>query len=99
MKNSSYDIIIVGDGSIGLLSAYKLLSADKNLKVLIISENLKSASKAAGAMHAAFGEIEKNFYDSDHENKILELSLNSPKISLILASIALKPVVVPINAK
>ena len=77
MKNSSYDIIIVGDGSIGLLSAYKLLSADKNLKVLIISENLKSASKAAGAMHAAFGEIEKNFYDSDHENKILELSLNS----------------------
>lgn len=77
MNSCKYDLIIIGDGSIGLVSAYKLFSYDRNLKICIISENQKSATKAAGAMHAAFGEIEKNFYESNHEKKILELALAS----------------------
>lgn len=77
MNTFKHDLVIIGDGSIGLLSAYKLISFDKNLRICVISEDQKSATKAAGAMHAVFGEIEKNFYESSHEKKILELALSS----------------------
>lgn len=79
MKDNTYDIIIIGSGAIGSLSAYKLLKSDKKLRILIISQDSKSGSKAAGAMHAVFGEIEKNYPDSLLEQRFLQLGISSRK--------------------
>lgn len=76
-----YDIAIVGNGIVGTLLAAKL-STDKNLSknsiTLIGPKNRNnSASMAAGAMHAVFGEIEDNFEESKFEKLFLQMGIIS----------------------
>ena len=59
-----YDCIVVGNGSIGLATAYELQNnVDKKFKIAIFGKKSRegSASLAAGAMLNVFGEVE---YDS-----------------------------------
>ena len=79
MSKNNYDIIIIGDGSVGLSLAYNLFKKDNSLKIAVIGNDYKKASTAAGAMHAIFGEIEKNFENSVDEKFIFEMALKSRK--------------------
>lgn len=61
MKNTLYDVIIIGGGILGLATAFKLISKSSHIKLAIVSpelENCKgSGSVASGAMLGCFGEV------------------------------------------
>ena len=72
-----FDIAIVGNGIIGVLTSFLLkMKYPKKKLCLIGNKNFKySASYAAGAMH--FCEIEQNFYKSRIEQSNFEIGLKS----------------------
>ena len=80
-----YDLIIVGDGIIGKLTAYHL-SKDNKIKIAIIGSNLNNASKAAGAMIAVYGELEADNELEEHQKLILNLSEESSEKWYLLAN-------------
>ena len=75
---NKFDLVIVGDGMISLVCAL-LLSEKKKLKIAIVGNNHLSASKAAGAMHAVYGEIESNFFSSKIEKEYFQIGKLSKK--------------------
>ena len=74
-----FDIAVVGNGIIGVLTSFLLkMKYPKKKLCLIGNKNFKySASYAAGAMHAVFCEIEQNFYKSRIEQSNFEIGLKS----------------------
>mgnify|MGYP006135366869 CR=1 FL=1 len=58
----NFDIIIVGNGILGLTLANEITSLDKGVSVALVGpkDRMNSASKASGAMLAAYGEIEED---------------------------------------
>lgn len=76
-KNNIFDIVVVGDGMNGSLAAVEISNIFKNLKICWIGSNSNSASRAAGAMHAIFGEIESDFYNSSKNLDFLNIGLKS----------------------
>ena len=74
-----FDIAIVGNGIIGVLTSFLLkMKYPKKKLCLIGNKNFKySASYAAGAMHAVFCEIEQNFYKSRINSQNFEIGLKS----------------------
>lgn len=76
-----YDISIIGNGITGLISAFLLSKKFPQKKILVIGKKdyENSASMAAGAMHAVFCEIEKNFSNSKMEKIFLRIGLKSRK--------------------
>ena len=74
-----FDIAVVGNGIIGVLTSFLLkMEYPKKKLCLIGNKNFKySASYAAGAMHAVFCEIEQNFYKSRIEQSNFEIGLKS----------------------
>jgi glycine/D-amino acid oxidase-like deaminating enzyme len=76
-KNNIFDIVVVGDGMNGSLAAAEISNTFKNLKICWIGSNSNSASTAAGAMHAIFGEIESDFYNSSKNLDFLNIGLKS----------------------
>ena len=78
-KNNIFDVVIVGDGMNGSLAATEVSGAFSNLEVCWIGSNYNSASRAAGAMHAVFGEVEGDFYNSPNNLDFLNIGLDSKK--------------------
>ena len=61
-----FDLAIVGNGMVGVLTAFLLKNKFPKKKICLIGNKYftHSASHAAGAMHAVFFEIDKTFYNS-----------------------------------
>ena len=74
-----YDIIIVGNGSIGVLSAFLLKIKHPKKKIALLGKKnfAHSASLAAGAMHNVYCEVESNFYQSTLEQSNFEMGIKS----------------------
>lgn len=75
-----YDLLILGNGAIGLFFANTLIKRglDKKLKIGIVGEPTRKwgATMAAGAMHAVFAELEE-FQNGSLEQHLFELGLQS----------------------
>ena len=68
------DISIVGNGILGLMTAYELSSRDPSLKVAVIGPPNREggASQASGAMLGCFGEItDQTFINSQAEKRFM----------------------------
>lgn len=76
-KNKIFDIVIVGDGMNGTLAASEISEVFPNLRICWIGSNCNSASRAAGAMHAVFGEVESDFYESKKNLDFLNIGLKA----------------------
>ena len=75
----NYDILVIGNGSIGILTALLIKDKFPKKKIAILgSENsVYSASLAAGAMHGLYCEVESNFYESNLEQSNFEIGLKA----------------------
>tara|TARA_Y100001970_G_scaffold200088_1_gene243336 strand:- start:9443 stop:10771 length:1329 start_codon:yes stop_codon:yes gene_type:complete len=71
-----FDLIIIGDGILGKLTALRVLE-NTNCKIALIGNNLNNASKASGAMIAVYGELEDTKLYDEHDKLILNLSERS----------------------
>ena len=82
IDKTNFDYVIVGSGAIAWISSLYLSKYAKNASIALISELPRyfSASTAAGAMHAVFGEIEDDISKSKEENKSFEVALKSRKL-------------------
>ena len=68
------DISIVGNGILGLMTAYELTNRDPSLKVAVIGPANREggASQAAGAMLGCFGEItDQTFFNAQAEKRFM----------------------------
>lgn len=74
-----FDIVVSGNGMIGVLTSFLLQSKYPKKKICLIGNKYfkNSASTAAGAMHAVFCEIEQNFYESNLEQSNFQIGLKS----------------------
>jgi glycine oxidase len=81
-----FDIAIIGNGSVALISALFAHEANKNLKIAIIGpkDHKFSASVAAGAMHAAYCEIEDTFNYIPRDREFFSAALASRAMWLSL---------------
>lgn len=61
-----YDVVVIGNGVLGLSLGIKLLK--KNKKVVILGENIRpmAATTASGAMLGTYGEVTANLLKSDY---------------------------------
>lgn len=76
-----YNFCIIGNGAVGLMTAYELCRSFPDKRILLIGpkEQTASASMAAGAMHAVFAEIEAHFYQSGGDQQQFDLAQKSKK--------------------
>lgn len=76
-----YDFCVIGNGSVGLMTAYELVKnfPDKRVALVGPKSQFGSASIAAGAMHAVFAEIESHFESNEGDQKQFELAQKSKK--------------------
>lgn len=79
MTLKNLDLSIIGNGSIAYFCAYYISKSLPSLQIGLFSESprFSSASAAAGAMHAVFGEIEGDISTSLYEQKCLKIGLDS----------------------
>ena len=77
-----YDITIVGNGIIGTTITAELLKKFPQKKILLVGpiQKSNSASLAAGAMHAVFGEVEHTFNNNVIEKEIFKFGLYSREL-------------------
>ena len=77
----TFDLVFIGNGIISIVSALKAKELIPNLKIAIIGplDRPFSASVAAGAMHAAFCEIEDTFHKVPRDQEIFSICLKSRK--------------------
>ena len=71
---STVDLSIVGNGILGLMTAFELTNKDPNLKIAVIgpSDRKGGASQASGAMLGCFGEItDQTFFNDQAEKRFL----------------------------
>lgn len=75
-----YDLLILGNGAIGLFTAYNIIERglSEKLKIGIIGDPQRKwgATVAAGAMHAVFAELEE-FKSGSLEEQLFSLGLKS----------------------
>lgn len=78
----TYDIVIAGNGVIGLSTALALSLEDQNIKICIIgpNNNLHSASHASGAMLGCFGEVTSDSLKYPPNKQLLTMSLEARKL-------------------
>lgn len=74
-----YDVGVVGDGAIGVLTALAVASRDPGRRVVLIGNRTlyPSGTVAAGAMHAVFAEVEEPPGTSEDETRIMGLGLEA----------------------
>lgn len=74
-----FDIVIVGNGAIGSFIAERLGASGGGARIALIGPRSHpfSATLAAGAMHAVFGEVEETFDTSEKEQRAFALGLRS----------------------
>ena len=71
---ATVDLSIVGNGILGLMTAYELTNKDSSLKIAVIgpSGQKGGASQASGAMLGCFGEItDQTFFNEQAEKRFL----------------------------
>jgi len=68
---ATVDLSIVGNGILGLMTAYELTSKDPNLTIAVIgpADQTGGASRASGAMLGCFGEITDQTFINDQAKK------------------------------
>lgn len=78
----SPDIIIVGQGIIGLSTAFNLISHDPKLNIMIIAPKSRegSGTQASGAMLGCFGEISSAVMKHDISHEKFELAYQARKL-------------------
>lgn len=78
----SFDICIIGNGVLGLSTAYELLLENPMLHIAIIGPSNRPgcASLAAGAMLGAFGEVTKSSFDSKYGQAKLDMAVQSSRM-------------------
>ncbi len=74
-----FDIIIIGNGILGLSTAHALMLEDPNLSIALIGPSHRSggATMAAGAMLGCFGEVTKYTFQSEPAVQKFELSIRA----------------------
>lgn len=79
---NTFDIIIVGNGILGLSTAHALALQNHNLSIAVIGPAAQPgcATTAAGAMLGCFGEVTKYTYQSEQDLKKLELAVNAKRL-------------------
>jgi glycine oxidase len=79
---SHFDVAIVGNGILGMSTAYSLMIEDPNLKIAIIGPAFREggATVAAGAMLNCFSEINKHTLKSKYTRSKFELARQSLKM-------------------
>ena len=70
-----FDLVVIGDGSVGSYTAWR--GVQEGLNVALIGNSDRSASLAAGAMNAVFGEVEHGFELNILHKEIFEAGLYS----------------------
>ncbi len=75
----TFDIIVIGNGILGLSIAHALRMENSSLSIGIIGPALRPgcASTAAGAMLGCFGEVTKYTYQSEYALKKLEFAVRA----------------------
>ena len=75
------DLAIVGNGILGLMTAYELTNRDPNLKVAVIgpADREGGASQASGAMLGCFGEITDQTFVNDQAEKRFLMAYDAHK--------------------
>ncbi len=81
-KMGVFDIIIIGNGILGLSTAYALIQQNKQLSIAIVGPMSRPgcASTAAGAMLGCFGEVTKYTYQSSYALKKLEYAIKAKQL-------------------
>ncbi len=76
---TSYDVIIVGEGVLGMSLAFRLANKNPALQIAIISPVGSSggASIASGAMLGFFSEVTKNTFANDYSREKFNISFNA----------------------
>ena len=79
---TNYNLAIIGNGILGLSTAFSLISYDKNIKIAIIGKDLRTgaASSAAGAMLNYIGEVTSETLKNPYSTKKLEISIEASKL-------------------
>ena len=71
---ATVDVSIVGNGILGLMTAFELTNKDPSLKIAVIgpSDRKGGASQASGAMLGCFGEItDQTFFNDQAEKRFM----------------------------
>ena len=81
MRTTTADVSIVGNGILGLMTAYELANRDPNLKIAIIgpADREGGASQAAGAMLGCFGEITDQTFVNQEATKRFMMAYEAHK--------------------
>lgn len=81
MQLESVDLAIVGNGVLGLVSAFELINRVPNLRIAVIGppDRMGGASQAAGAMLNCFGEVTNMTFHSAQSRQKFELARASLK--------------------
>ena len=79
MQQNSFDIIIVGNGILGLSTAYALTKKDSSLKICVIgpSQRIGGATTASGAMLNCFAELTTSSLSSKHGQAKFEMDVQA----------------------
>lgn len=80
MKN--FDVAVVGNGILGLATAYTLIQKDQTLKIAIIgkSPQTATATTAAGAMLGCFGEVTQATFTSRYGLAKLQIAARAKEL-------------------
>ncbi len=78
----SYNVLILGNGILGLSTAFALAQEDPTLQIGIIgpSNQLGNATIAAGAMLGCFGEVTQASFNSEYGLAKLDMAVKAGKI-------------------
>lgn len=74
-----YDLVIIGNGILGTLSAINIKRQNPKAKIILIGKNIRpfSASVGAGAMANVYAEIEKGPFNDQNEARYLNIGLSA----------------------
>ena len=77
-----FDLIIAGNGILGLSTAFEMISKDQNIKIAIIAPQNRegSATMAAGAMLNYIGEVTSQTLSNPYSRSKLEISIEASKL-------------------
>ncbi|MGW4378916.1 FAD-dependent oxidoreductase [Kitasatospora sp. NPDC004531] len=78
--NHSYDVVVVGNGALGLSLGLELARRDVRVAVLGQPHRPGAASAAAGAMLGTFGEVTADHLNSDHGRLKLDWAYQAAKL-------------------
>jgi glycine oxidase len=78
----NYDVIVIGDGILGVSTVFALIQKDPSLSIGLVGNRNNScgATLAAGAMLGCFGEVTRETLGSQYSKAKFEMGLRATKI-------------------